>query len=124
MNESGDAYASSDEAVLTGADIEMIRQGAAMLPGKWYLDPLIDTRRPKTRAWIRADEPADHRVDAIGLSRSVGLVFVTICQNDEDEREALPNMAFETLEGALASLRLYLESPVSRDTAGRARRKG
>ena len=36
---------------------------------------------------------------AIGIERSVGLVLVTICRDDEDEHEALPNLVYETLEG-------------------------
>jgi hypothetical protein len=90
-------------SALSDTDIEMIGGSVATLPGRWYLDPLIDARRRgKPRAWIRADELADHRVNAIGLERSVGLVFVTICRDDEDEREALPNQVYETLEGAIA----------------------
>jgi hypothetical protein len=115
----------ADHLALSDADIQMIRENVPTLPGKWYLDPLIDRRaHGRPRAWIRADELADHRVDAIGIERSVGLVFVTICREDEDEHEASPNLVYETLEGAIACLRIYLDFRVTVDMESRTRRQG
>jgi hypothetical protein len=94
---------------LSDADLQMIEARIPSLPGRWYLDPLIDRRRAgRPRAWVRADELAVHRVIAIGLERSIGCVFVTVCRNGEDEREALPAKVYRTLEGALASLPMWL----------------
>lgn len=112
----GHTNATSSETTLTDDDIEVIREGAATLPGKWYLDPLIDCRQARPRAWIRADEPAQHRVNAIGLARSVGLVVVTICRGDENEFEALPSLAYQSLRGAIGSLPQYLESLTADDS--------
>lgn len=119
----------ADHEVLHGAlsdiDIQVIQDSVATLPGEWYLDLQVDERRHcRPRVWIRADELADHRVDAIGIERSAGLVLVTICRDDEDEHGALPNLVYETLEGAIACLRIYLDFRVTVDMANRTRRQG
>jgi len=99
MSRPDEMEATPADAVLCDADIAVTREGAATLPGVWYLDPLIDTRRARPRAWIRADELADHRVDAICLERSFGLVLITICRDDEDDREALPSLVLRQWRG-------------------------
>ena len=110
------------DTLLTAADVRLIALGAATFPGKWYLDPLVDSRRPsKPRAWVRADELADHRVDAIAFERSIGLVLVTLCRDDEDEQTAAPNRVYESLDTALSCTREYLYFRVSIDMAQRTR---
>ncbi len=110
------------DTLLTDDDVRLIALGAATFPGKWYLDPLVDSRRPgKPRAWVRADELADHRVNAIAFERSIGLVLVTLCRDDEDEQTALPNRVYESLETALSCTREDLCFRVSIDMAQRTR---
>ncbi len=110
------------DRLLSDEDIELIAHGAETFPGQWYLDHLIDCRRPsKPRVWVRANELADHQVDAIGFERAMGLVLVTLCRDSEDEREAVPNRVYESLEVALASVREYLSFRVSIDMARRTR---
>ena len=107
---------------LSQEDIQLIADGSETFPGRWYLDRLVDHRRPgKPRVWVRADEIADHRVDAIAFERAIGLVLVTMCRDEEDEREAMPNRVYQSLEIALACTREYLSFRVSVDMAQRTR---
>jgi hypothetical protein len=110
------------DTLLSNEDIQLIADGSETFPGRWYIDPLVDCRRPsKPRVWVRADELAEHGVDAIGFERAIGLVLVTLCRDDEDEREAMPNRVYQSLEIALACTREYLHFRVSIDMAQRTR---
>jgi hypothetical protein len=110
------------DRLLSDDDIQLIAHSAETFPGHWYLDHLIDCRRPsKPRVWVRANELADHQVDAIGFERAIGLVLVTLCRDGEDEREAIPNQVYQALEIALAGIREYLCFRVSIDMARRTR---
>jgi len=122
MNDPSMQQQARPDTYLSDEDIQLIADSSEAFPGRWYLDPLVDCRRPgRPRVWVRADELADHSVEAIGFERAIGLVLVTLCGEDEDEREAMPNRVYQSLEIALACTREYLHFRVNIDMAQRTR---
>jgi len=105
MNDPSMQQQARPDTYLSDEDIQLIADSSEAFPGRWYLDPLVDCRRPgRPRVWVRADELADHSVEAIGFERAIGLVLVTLCREDEDEREAMPNRVYQSFARANISI--------------------
>jgi hypothetical protein len=107
--------------VLTGSDIEIIGDAVNTLPGNWYLDPVIDLRRPgKPRVWLRSHAIAAFNLPAISFERIGRLVWVSICDPDTTECGMLTGQPFETIAAAFVYLWGRLEAMTAAGIGGPA----
>ena len=103
------------DRVLSGSDIRVIDDGVKTLPGNWYLDPVIDLRRPgKPRVWLRSHGVAVSHLPTIAIERIAGLVWVSICDPGASESGMLAGQPFATVGAAF----VYLWGRLKSMTAG------
>jgi hypothetical protein len=94
---------------LNYADMMIIEWGTLTLPGVWYLDPIVDLKRPgKPRVWVRPRDAGSSWPEAISFERLGQVVWISM--NDPTGINVQIGMPFDTIPAAFIYLRSRLSA--------------
>ena len=99
---------------LNGLDRQVIAQAASMLPGNWYLDPVIDLQHSgRPRVWIRSSAFPKCNGLAVSFERRGMSVWMALQDPAMDPSNIVEDLPFDTVLAAFIYLkaRLLAQSP-------------
>jgi hypothetical protein len=96
---------------LRGSDIQVIADSLSTLPGEWYLDSVIDLRRPgKPQVWLRSSAIDGCNRPAISFERIGNLVWISIVAPEASEGGMVIGRPFATIAAAFVYLSARIEA--------------
>jgi hypothetical protein len=86
---------------LNGLDRQVIAQAASMLPGNWYLDPVIDLQHSgRPRVWIRSSAFPKCNGLAVSFERRGMSVWMALQDPAMDPSNIVEDLPFDTVLAA------------------------
>lgn len=86
-------------------ELSEIKNAAALLPGHWFVDPLIDKQRAtKPLVWVHPDPSSNAAAFSLGIIKQHGLLLITGRHHDEFDQDLNDLTSCGSLSAALTTL--------------------